>query len=97
MSDDVTAEAIREHFKRFLGADISVDFPEPESPRSVVLYRPDRLSDSFVTEAYEALAASAPAVARQIERLAVSFETRLGRTRRRIALPTNEVTIIEDA
>ncbi|HEY5817596.1 MAG TPA: hypothetical protein VIU14_04215, partial [Mesorhizobium sp.] len=88
----MSTENIREHFVRFLGADVSVAFAKPESPRIVLIYRPNRLSDHFVLEAFEELAESDPALAAQIERLAVSFETRLGRTRgpvtrRRVMLP----------
>lgn len=67
---------------------MAVTFSEPDDIRSVVLFRPDRLSDSFVSQAYEALALSTPELAARIERLAVSFDTRLGRTRRRVPLPS---------
>lgn len=86
--EPMSAEAIKDHFVKFLGADVSVAFAEPGDPRRVVVYRPGRLSDRFVTQAYEALAQSSPQIAAQIERLLVSFETRFGRRRRGIVLPT---------
>ena len=82
----MSTEAIKDHFSRYLGADVAVTFSEPDDVRSVVLFRPDRLSDSFVSQAFEALARNTPELAVQIERLAVSFDTRLGRTRRRVPL-----------
>lgn len=88
----MSTEAIKDHFARYLGADVAVHFGEPNDPRSIVLFRPDRLSDSFVSQAYAALAASTPELAARIERLAVSFDTRLGRTRRRVPLPSIDTT-----
>ena len=88
----MSTEIIREHFVRFFGADVSVAFVEPESPRIVLIYRPGPLSNRCVLQAFDELAAIYPRLAAQIERLAVSFETRPGRTRepitrRRVMLP----------
>ncbi|MGE0280342.1 MAG: hypothetical protein AB7P20_06985 [Rhizobiaceae bacterium] len=88
----MSAEIIRDHFVGFLGIDVAVKFDEPSNPRHVVLYRPDRLPDGFVTQAYEALATTSPDIAGQIERLLVSFETRLGRRLRRVPLPRPDRT-----
>jgi len=78
--------AIQNHFIQFLGADVSVAFAESKDLGQVLLYRPDRLSDGFVEQAYEALAQSSPQIAAIIEELVVSFETPFGRIRRGIAL-----------
>lgn len=83
----MSAEIIRRHFVQFLGADVGVSFFDADDPRHVVLYRPDRLPDSFVVAAFEALDRTSPKIARSIERLLVSFDTRLGRTQRRVDLP----------
>jgi hypothetical protein len=74
------AEQIQNHFVRFLGADVGVSFSNPADPREVILYRPDRLSEAFVTWAFEELEKTAPDVAKKIDRLLVSYETRLGRS-----------------
>lgn len=87
----MSTEAIKDHFSQYLGVDVAVTFSEPDDPRSIVLFRPDRLSDRFVSQAFEALARSTLELAGQIERLAVSFDTRLGRTRRRVPLPNMKV------
>lgn len=86
----MSADIIRNHFVQFLGADVGVSFSDPENPRHVVLYRPDRLSDSFVVAAFEALDRTSPNIARSIDRLLVSFDTRLGRTQRRVELPLSQ-------
>lgn len=78
----MSVELIREHFRQFLGSDVGVSFSDPENPREVILYRPDRLSDPFVTWAFEQLEKTAPEVAASIDRLLVSYESRLGLTRR---------------
>ena len=82
----MSADFIKKHFVEFLGADVGVSFNDPDDPRHVTLYRPDRLSDPFVTLAYQALEKSSPDAAQKIERLLVSFETRLGRTQRGVPL-----------
>jgi hypothetical protein len=84
----MSAELIREHFTQYLGVDVGVSFVNPDDPREVVLYRPDQLSETFVTWAFEALEKTAPSVAWNIERLLVSYDTRLGRTRRGITIPS---------
>jgi hypothetical protein len=83
----MSADFISEHFRRFLGADVGVSFADETEPRRVILYRPDRLPDAFVTDAYVALTKAAPVLAETIERVTVSFETRLGRSARRVDLP----------
>ena len=80
----MSAEQIRKHFVQFLGSDVGVSFGDPLRPRDVVLDRPDRLSEPLVRWAFEQLEKSAPGTARKIERLVVSYETRLGRTQRAI-------------
>ncbi len=59
----MSAELIREHFTQHLGVDVGVSFRDPEDPREVILYRPDRLSETFVTWAFVALEKTAPNVA----------------------------------
>jgi hypothetical protein len=85
----MSAEQIQKHFVRFLGADVGVSFGNPENPREVVLYRPDRLSEKFVTWAFEELEKTAPNLAGKIDRLLVSYESRLGRTQRGINISSN--------
>ena len=80
------ADEIRQHFVRFFGSDVGVSFKNPETPSEVVLYRPDRLSDKFVLLGFAELQKSAPRVARKIDKLIVSYESRLGRTQRGIDL-----------
>lgn len=87
----MSAEQIQKHFVGFLGADVGVSFSDPADPREVVLYRPDRLSEEFVTWAFEELEKTAPDVARKIDRLLVSYETRHGRTRRRVDISSNSM------
>jgi hypothetical protein len=82
----VSAELIRKHFVQFLGTDVGVSFKDAQEPREVVLYRPDRLSDAFVQWAFEALENAVPDAAARIDRLVVSYETRLGRTQRGVSL-----------
>jgi hypothetical protein len=84
----MSAELIRQHFLQFLGADVGVSFADPANPREVILYRPDRLSDAFVTAALEDLGRTAPDVAGAIDRLLVSYESRHGRMHRGIHIPT---------
>jgi hypothetical protein len=78
----MSAELIRKHFAQFLGSDVGVSFSDPSNPREVILYRPDRLSDPFVTWAFEQLAKSAPDIASNIDQLLVTYESRLGPTQR---------------
>jgi hypothetical protein len=87
----MSAEQIRTHFVRSLGPDVGVSFSNPDNPCEVVLYRPDRLSEPLVRWAFERLQMSAPAAAKQIERLIVSYETRLGRTRRSINIVSSSL------
>jgi hypothetical protein len=82
----MSAELIREHFVHYLGVDVAVSFNDPEDPRDVILYRPDRLSEGFVTWAFEALETTAPGVAWNIDRLLVAYETPLGRTQRGVEI-----------
>lgn len=82
----MSADLIREHFTQYLGVDVGVSFRDPDDPREVTLYRPDRLPDLFVTWAFEALEKAAPRVAWNIDRLLVSFDDAHGRTRRGVAL-----------
>ena len=86
----MSAELIREHFTRHLGVDVGVSFGDPDDPREVILYRPDRLSEAFVTWAFEALQQTAPGVALNIDRLLVSYESRLGRTQRGVTIASND-------
>jgi hypothetical protein len=83
----MSAELIRKHFIKHLGSDVNVSFSDPSNPREVVLYRHDRLSDPFVTWAFEQLAKSSPELAAKIERLLVSYESRLGRAQRGVGIP----------
>ena len=85
----MSAEQIQKHFVRFLGVDVGVSFSDPADPREVVLYRPDRLSERFVTWAFEELEKTAPNVAGKIDRLLVSYESRLGRTQRGVNISSN--------
>jgi hypothetical protein len=85
----MSAEQIQKHFVRFLGADVGVSFSNPADPREVVLYRPDRLSETFVTWAFEELEKTSPDIAGTIDRLLVSYETRHGRTRRRVDIASS--------
>jgi hypothetical protein len=78
----MSAETIKDHFVKFLGADVGVSFVDADRPSQVILYRPDRLSDGFVRLAYEAFKKSVPSLASDIERIAVAFETRDGRAQR---------------
>jgi hypothetical protein len=82
----MSAELIREHFTQYLGVDVGVSFRDPDDPREVTLYRPDRLSDLFVTWAFEALEKAAPRVAWNIDRLLVSFDGPGGRTQRGVTI-----------
>lgn len=86
----MSAEEIQKHFVRFLGVDVGVSFKDPADPREVVLYRPDRLSETFVTWAFEELEKTAPTIAGKINRLVVSYESPLGRTQRGVHISTNE-------
>jgi hypothetical protein len=78
------AELIARHLKTTLGIDVGVTFDDLEAPRQVHLYRPDRLSEDFVALALQALEETAPHALRQIESVLVSFETPVGRSRRRV-------------
>jgi hypothetical protein len=89
----MSAELIRQHFLQFLGADVGVSFADPENPREVILYRPDRLSDAFVTAALEDLGKTAPDVAGAIDRLLVSYESRHGRIHRGIHIPLRRTEV----
>ncbi|HEV7251968.1 MAG TPA: hypothetical protein VGN97_02555 [Mesorhizobium sp.] len=80
----MAAEDIKRHFVQFLGEDVGVSFDNPDDPRDVILYRPDRLSDEFASLAFGALQGSRPALAARIDRLLVSFEEPWGRTQRGI-------------
>ncbi|BCG97734.1 hypothetical protein [Mesorhizobium sp. 131-2-1] len=86
----MSAEQIQKHFVRFLGVDVGVSFKDPADPREVVLYRPDRLSETFVTWAFEELEKTAPNIAGKIDRLLVSYESPLGRTQRGVNISAND-------
>lgn len=86
----MSAETIRDHFVKFLGADIGVSFVDAKCPSQVILFRPDRLSDRFVREAYVSFRKTNPEVAQLIERLIVSFETHNGRTQRGVDIRQRE-------
>nr|WP_155249104.1 hypothetical protein [Mesorhizobium loti] len=88
----MSAEQIQRHFVRFLGVDVGVSFSDPADPREVILYRPDRLSEKFVTWAFEELENTAPNIAAKIDRLLVSYESRLGRTQRGLSIPSRDRT-----
>lgn len=79
-------DLIRKHFVEFLGRDVGVSITDHDNPRDVVLYRPDRLSDPFVMEAFEALRRIAPSAAEKVGRLLIAFDTRSGRTQRGVDL-----------
>ena len=80
----MSAETIRNHFVNFLGVDVGVSFNDADCLNQLILYRPDRLSDPFVRQAYASFEKTNPDIARNIKRLIVSFETRNGRTQRRV-------------
>lgn len=82
----MAAEGIKRHFVQFLGEDVGVSFDDPDDPRDVILYRPDRLSDAFVSLAFGALQTSQPKLAARIGRLMVSFEEPWGRAQRGVDL-----------
>jgi hypothetical protein len=82
----VSAQIIRDPFVKFLGVDIGVSFVDANCPSHVILYRPDRLSDQFVRQAYVSLKKTHPDIARDIERLIISFETNNGRTQRGVEI-----------
>ena len=84
----MSAELIRTHFLRFLGCDVGVSFVNPENPHDVILYRPDRLPDEFVTQAFEAFKAREPSIARNIDRLLVSYDGPFGRLQCRVTIAT---------
>jgi hypothetical protein len=86
----MSAELIRKHFVRLLGVDVGVSFSDPEDPREVILYRPDRLSETFVTWAFEELKNTAPSIASKIDRLLVSYESPLGRTQRGVNILSSD-------
>lgn len=78
------ADIIASHLKAALGADVGVTFDDADAPRQIVVYRPDRLSEDFVALAFQALEDSAPEAVAGIEAVLVSFETPVGRSRRRV-------------
>lgn len=80
----MSVELTREHFVQYLGEDVGVYFAADNDPSRVTLYRPDRLPETFVIWAFEALEKGAPAVAWTINRLLVSYESRHGRTQRAV-------------
>ena len=82
----MTTTLLTTHFVSFLGQDVSVSFDDADDPREVILYRPDPLSEDFVGAAIDALRAEQPESLARIEGVLISFEDRLGPTRRRIAL-----------
>ena len=86
----MSAELIRSHFLRFLGCDVGVSFVNPENPHDVILYRPDRLPDEFVTQAFEAFKAREPSIARNIDRLLVSYDGPFGRLQCRVTIASTE-------
>lgn len=82
----MSAELIREHFTQYLGVDVGISFRDPDDPREVTLYRPDRLPDLFVNWAFEALENAAPSVAWNIDRLLVLFDGPHGRMQRGVTI-----------
>jgi hypothetical protein len=92
----MSAEQISTHFVRFLGGDVGVSFSDPNDPSEVILYRPDRLSESFVQWAFDALEDAAPDAAAKIDRLLVSYETRLGRTQRGVSLSRKDAPEVSE-
>ena len=93
----MAAELIVNHLKSTLGIDVGVTFDDPGAPRQVLLYRPDRLSEDFVALAFQALEESAPHAASTIETVMVSFETPVGRSRRRVDFRTRGPGAIDPA
>jgi hypothetical protein len=83
----MSANLIRDHFARFLGADVRVSFLDSEEPFQVFLYRPDKLSEAFVIRAFEALETAEPKVAYRIARLLVSYDGRFGRAQYSVRVP----------
>ena len=82
MEQSTSSAAIKAHFLKFLGADVAIDVSDPSLPRSVTLYRRDRLSDDFVMQAFNALATSSPELAGEIGHVVVSYQSRLGKAQR---------------
>ena len=72
------AEEITKHFVRFLGSNVGVSLKETGNLVEVTLYRPDRVSDTFVLLAFEQLKSSSPRIAGRIDKLIVSYEGPLG-------------------
>lgn len=82
--DAMPAEIIAKYLTAALGIDVGISFDDPAAPREVTVYRPDRLSDDFVALAFQALEETAPDALRRIEVVHVTFDTPLGRSRRRV-------------
>lgn len=91
------SELIANHLRATLGVDVGVTFDDPGAPREVQLYRPDRLSEDFVALAFQALEESSPDAAGTIETVVVSFDTPLGRSRRRVDVRTRGPEAIDPA
>jgi hypothetical protein len=82
----MSTKMIGEHFVKFLGEDVGVSFSDPKNSLVVTLYHPDKLPETFVQWAFEELEKVAPEAAAGIDRVVVSYETRLGRTQRGVTL-----------
>ena len=63
----MSSETIRDHFVKFLGVDVGVSFIDADCPNQVILYRPDRLSDGFVRQAYESFEKTNPNIASEYQ------------------------------
>jgi len=80
----MNASIIANHLQAALGTDVGISFDDAAAPREVMLYRPDRLSEDFVALALQSLEDTAPDALDQIRAVMVTFETPLGRSRRRV-------------
>ncbi len=93
----MTDHPIALHLKASLGTDVGIVLDDPAAPHTVTIYRPDRLSDDFVAAALGDLAAQEPEALSGVDTVLVTFETPLGLSRRRVALPGTETASAPDA
>ena len=69
-----------------VGIDTQVSFDDDERPTELRFHRMDRLSEDLIREAVGKVAEEFPGLMGSITGVFVSFEDRLGPTRRRVAL-----------
>jgi len=78
---------LRQHFTRFLGADVQVSVLDGKGGYAILLYRPDKLSEAFVIRAFEAFETENPQLALRVGRLLVLYEGRFGREQYKLRVP----------